>query len=118
MERLQITKTISTKKHDWLQFLKAEREEEFDVIAEKNPIIKKAVVELKRLSQSEEAQRIYEARQKAISDEKARTRTARNKAYREVVVNAIRMGLSNEQISELTGLTCFEIEKIKSSTVA
>jgi len=105
----------NTKKHDWLQFLKAEREEEFDVIAEKNPVIKKAVVELKRLSQSEEAQRIYDARQKAISDEKARTRTAHNKAAREIATNLIRIGLSNEQIHEGTKLSLAEIEKLRAT---
>ena len=107
----------NTKKYDWLQFLKAEREEEFDVVAEKNPVIKKAVVELKRLSQSEEAQRIYEARQKAISDEKARVRTAINKRDGEIIANAIRMRLSNEQISEMTGSSLLEIEKHRNKVV-
>ena len=107
----------NTKKHDWLQFLKAEKEEEFDMLATKSPAINSAVVELKRLSQSEEAQRIYEARQKAISDEKARTRTAqskgRNSALREVAYNFIKMGLTDEQVHEGTKLPLLEIEKIR-----
>ena len=62
----------NTKKYDWLQFLKAEQEEEFDMLAERSPVVKKAVVELKRLSQDEEAQRLYDARQKAQWEEHSR----------------------------------------------
>ena len=87
------------------------------MLAEKNPVIKQAVVELKRLSQSEEAQRLYDARQKAIWDENSRTRTAQNKALREVVTNAIRMGMEDEQISELTGYSLSEIEKHRNKIV-
>ena len=111
----------NTKKHDWLQFLKAEREEEFDMVAERNPIVKKAVVELKRLSQSEEAQRLYEAREKALWDENSRLRTAQNKglsqghnqAMLEVVAGSIKIGLSNEQISNITGFSTTEIENMR-----
>ena len=119
------TKTDNTKKHDWLQFLKAEREEEFDMLAEKSPVIKKAVVELKRLSQSEEAQLLYDAREKALRDENARIRTALKKGHAqghaqghakaliEVVSNAIKIGLDNVQISKLTGVSMSDIEGIR-----
>ena len=103
----------NTSKHDWLQFLKAEREEDFDMVAARNPVVKKAVVELKRLSQSEEAQRLYEAREKALRDENSRLRTAMNKRDREIAINLIEIGLPNEQINKVTGLTITEIEKIK-----
>ena len=83
------------------------------MLAMKSPELKQAVVELKRLSQSEEAQRLYEARQKAISDEKARTRTAHNKAMREVISNSIVLGLNNEQISKITGMPVIEIEGMR-----
>ena len=83
------------------------------MLAMKSPELKQAVVELKRLSQTEEAQRLYEARQKAISDEKARMRTAKNKTLREVVANAFRLGLNNEQIVSLTGMTADDIEAMR-----
>ena len=109
--------TDNTKKHDWLQFLKAEREEEFDMLAAKSPELNQAVVELKRLSQSEKAQRLYEQRQKSIRDEKARLRTAKNEghdeAIRDVVSNSIKLGLDNEQISQITGMSIPEIEEIR-----
>jgi len=105
--------------YDWLRFLKAEKEVEFDMLAERNPIIKQAVVELKRLSQDEEAQMLYEARIKAIRDENSRTKTAENKGRvaekTEIAINLIRMGLLNDQISEATGLTTEKIEILRNS---
>ena len=44
---LELTKilreTDNTKKYEWLQFLKAEREEEFEMRATKNEVIEKAI---------------------------------------------------------------------------
>ena len=107
----------NTKKYDWVQFLKAEREEEFDMLAERSPAVKKAVVELKRLSQDEETQRLYESREMAIRDEYSRMRTSYNKGAInekfETAINAIKMGLTNEQILELTKLPISEIEILR-----
>jgi len=108
------TQDVNNKKYDWLRFLKAEQEEEFDMLAQRSPVIKQAVVELKRLSKTEEAQRLYDARQKAISDEKARTRTAHNKAMREVAANMLKRGTPLQHIVEDTGLSLAEVEKLKS----
>jgi len=104
----------NTKKHDWLQFLKAEREEEFDMLAMKSPELKQAVVELKRLSQTEEAQRLYEARQKAISDEKARMRTAISKRDREIALKLLNRGDAPKSVADLLGLAIADVEKLKS----
>jgi len=107
----------NTQKYDWVQFLKAEREEEFDMLAEKSPAVKKAVVELKRLSQDEEAQRLYDAREKALWIEHSVTRTAVNKGIRnekiETAINSIKIGLTNEQIFQITGLSILEIEALR-----
>ena len=105
----------NTAKYDWLRFLKAEKEEEFDMLAERSPAVKKAVVELKRLSQDEEAQRLFEAREMAIRDERSRLRTAYNKGIKDVAVNFINMGLTNEQISKGTGLPISEIEVLRTN---
>jgi len=105
----------NTTKYDWLRFLKAEKEEEFNMLSERSPTIKKAVVELKRLSQDEETQRIYEAREKAIRDENSRiktaVRTAVSNAKREIIVNLSKIGLSDNQISEVTEVDIIEIKK-------
>lgn len=114
----------NTKMYDWLQFLKAEKEEEFQMIAEKNPVIQKAYVELKRLSQDEEAQLLFEAREKAIRDENARTRFAVNKGLKEgktlgekqarleIAQNLLLLNLPLEQISQATGLTIQELQSL------
>ena len=75
--------TDNTAEYDWLQFLNAESEEALDMIAERSPAINKAVVEVKRLSQSERAQMIYEDRQKAIHDENSRIKSALKKGRSE-----------------------------------
>jgi predicted transposase/invertase (TIGR01784 family) len=129
---LELTKipeqSDSTTKYDWVQFLRAEKEEEFDMLAEKSPVIKKAVVELKRLSKDEKAQRLYEAREKALRDENSRTKTAVNKTVIEAekkfekkayddkiqsVRNFIKMGLSDSQIAEGMGMSIEAIENMR-----
>ncbi len=116
--------TDDTKKYEWLQFLKAEQEEEFEMLAEKNPAINKAYAELKRLSQSEEAQLLYEERLKAIRDENARTKFALKKGRMEgrlegkkeekesIARNLLTLKLPIPQISQATGLKPEEIEKL------
>ena len=110
---LELTKipgvTDNTIKYDWLQFLKSEKEEEFDMLATKSPALKKAVVELKRLSQDEEAQMLYEAREKALKDRN----TMIHGTLRDVAINLIRMGLNDNQVSEGTGLPIDEIRKLR-----
>lgn len=103
----------NTARYDWARFLKAEKEEEFDMIANNSPAVKKAVAKLKQLSQDEEAQILYEARQKAIMDENTRLFSARRDEKYEIAKNFIKMGLPIEQISKGTGLTIKEIEKVK-----
>jgi predicted transposase/invertase (TIGR01784 family) len=107
----------NTLKYEWLQFLKSENEEEFEMIAQSNPVIQKAYVELKRLSQDEEAQLLYEARQKAIRDENSRMKSAIKKSRKErdleIAKNLLKTNLPIEQISEVTGLSIEEIQKLK-----
>ena len=102
-----------TPKYDWLQFLKAEREEEFDMLAKRSPVIKEAVVELRRLSQSEEAQRLHDAREKALWGEQSRLRTAQNKALKNVALKMLKRGTPIQHIAEDTGLSITEIETLK-----
>ena len=53
---------------DWLKFLSSTKEEEFIMIAEKNPTVAKAVNKLTVLSEDERTQMIYEARENARRD--------------------------------------------------
>jgi predicted transposase/invertase (TIGR01784 family) len=119
----------NTAKYDWLQFLKSETEEEFEMIAQNNPVIQKAYVELKRLSQDEETQLLYEAREKARRDENSRMRFAIMKGEQEgkrkgliegriegaleVAQNMLKDGLDVSKIAIYTGFSVEEIQKLK-----
>ena len=52
----------------WAKFINAERKEEFDMLAERNPYIESAYNHLQFISQDEEKRLEYEAREKAIRD--------------------------------------------------
>ena len=52
----------------WAKFINAERKEEFDRIAERNPYIKSAYDQLQIISQDRQKRMEYEAREKAIRD--------------------------------------------------
>jgi len=63
-----------TELYDWAKFINAESEEELNMVAEKNPQVKKAVVTLRKLSDDERARDMYERREKALRDLDARER--------------------------------------------
>lgn len=52
----------------WARFIRAERKEGFDMLAEKDPYIESAYEHLQIISQDREKQREYEAREKALRD--------------------------------------------------
>jgi predicted transposase/invertase (TIGR01784 family) len=52
----------------WLEFINAEGEEELEAVANKDPLVKKAVVRLMELSDDEKARMLYEAREKERMD--------------------------------------------------
>jgi predicted transposase/invertase (TIGR01784 family) len=104
---------------NWLRFIGAEKKEDMDMIAQTNPQIKKAVAVLAELSADERARMLYESREKARRDEASRMRGAlrdgMEKGKAEVTRNAFAMGLSDDQIEKLTGLTRTEIEELRIS---
>ncbi|MDR1108374.1 MAG: PD-(D/E)XK nuclease family transposase, partial [Spirochaetaceae bacterium] len=68
---------------DWLRFLKAETEEEFKMVAEKNPMIHEAYCKLQAMSDNEANRMIYEARLKAQRDDYSRIQGALRKGLEE-----------------------------------
>jgi predicted transposase/invertase (TIGR01784 family) len=117
---------------EWLQFLRAKQKEEFEMIAERNPEIRKAVDTLYELSTDEEVRAEYEMRQKALRDkltqiddsyqeglvkgklegrEEGREEGER-KGKLEVAQKMKFMGLSTDQIATATGLSLDEIESV------
>jgi predicted transposase/invertase (TIGR01784 family) len=96
-----------TKLWDWLKFLSAERKEELDMIAERNPQIKQAVVRVMELSNDERTRLLMESRQKMEWDIQSRERDVAYSIARKMLNN-------NENINkiiEYTDLTHDEIEE-------
>ncbi|MDR2088604.1 MAG: Rpn family recombination-promoting nuclease/putative transposase [Clostridiales Family XIII bacterium] len=119
----------------WLRFIGAEEKEEMDMLAQTNPQIEKAVAVLARLSADERARMLYESREKARRDEASRMKSALRDGMEkglaegkaegkteglaegkaEVAKNALAMGLADDQIEKLTGLSRAEIEKLRNA---
>jgi predicted transposase/invertase (TIGR01784 family) len=94
---------------DWLRFLKAETEEEFKMLAEKNPMIGEAYCKLQEMSEDEANRMIYEARLKAQRDEYSRTQGAIRKSREEIARNLKHLGDTIERIAQATGLSVDEV---------
>jgi predicted transposase/invertase (TIGR01784 family) len=100
---------IAGKLADWLTFLKAEKEEEFKMVTEKNVVIKEAYCKLQVMSEDEANRMIYEARLKAQRDEYSRIRGALQKGLEQghkegrtegqnMILELVRQGYTAEQI--------------------
>jgi predicted transposase/invertase (TIGR01784 family) len=106
---------------DWLRFLKAETEEEFKMLAKKNPMIREAYCKLQAMSQDEANRMIYEARLKAQRDEYSRVQGALEKGWtegrqegwtegrKEVARTLKALDVPIEKIIRATGLSLDEI---------
>ncbi len=87
--------------------------------------LKKAIDEWERVSQDPEVLLAYEARRKALLDEKSALKRAekqgeiigeergKKKAIMKVALSMIQKGMDNETIAELTELTWEEIEQLR-----
>jgi len=84
----------SSKLWEWLKFLSSTTKEEFTMIAEKDPTIKKAVNKLTILSEDERNQMIYDDREKARMDANARERFVRNQGIAEGMSQGLTQGIS------------------------
>jgi predicted transposase/invertase (TIGR01784 family) len=111
----------------WLRLFKAQRLEEYEMLAAKNPTIGKTVDILKRLSADDKARLAYEAREKARRDELARINDAlhrgrkegeikgERKAQLEFAGRLIEEGFAPEQIARLSGLSLEEAQALLNS---
>jgi predicted transposase/invertase (TIGR01784 family) len=68
LDLTKITQNDQSELVNWLKFLKAEKEEEFEMLRATNPAINEAYLHLKELSKDEKARLIAEARLKAKRD--------------------------------------------------
>jgi len=111
LELTKLPKTEDgTQLWNWLKFLSADKREDLDMLAEKSPQIKKAVVRLMELSNDERTRLLYESRQKMEWDNRARERGARL----EIAKNLLEMNMPIDKIIAATCLTREEIEGLQS----
>lgn len=75
----------------WAKFINAERKEEFDMLAEKNPYIDNAWQQLQIISQDKEKRLEYEARQKAVLDHNQMMLEARQDGLEQGIQQGIRI---------------------------
>lgn len=85
------------------------------MIAEKNPEVKKAYAELKLLSQDEKNQLIYEAREKALRDERARLKTVTWQGKISVAEQMLNDNMDISMIMKYTGLSKEDILAINTT---
>jgi predicted transposase/invertase (TIGR01784 family) len=105
---------------DWLRFLKAETEEEFKMLAAKNPMINEAYCKLQVMSEDEANRMIYEARLKAQRDDYSRIQGARRegrkegreKGREEVMLQMAQHGMTIKDIAAITHLSEREADAI------
>jgi hypothetical protein len=100
----------------WLRLFKAQRLEEYEMLATKDPSIKKTVDILKQLSADDKARLAYEAREKAIRDELAKMHGAYSKGQQEtrleIAQKLLAYGIALEIIAESSGLSIDEVQAL------
>jgi predicted transposase/invertase (TIGR01784 family) len=99
----------------WMEFIKAEGEIELEAVAQRDPLIKKAVARLMELSADEKPRLLYEAREKERMDMESREDWARTEKAIEIAKSLLNVGDSVDKIVMVTGLTRAEVENLRSS---
>ena len=99
--------------YNWLRFIKAEEESELEVVAQRDPIIKKAVLKLMELSEDERTRLLLEKREMERMDNSVRENWAKKQQAIEIARKMLSMKIPIEQIIEATGLTRKEVENLK-----
>jgi len=95
-------------------FLKGASDDMLEVLAMKEPAIKKAMTVLEFLQMDEEAVRLYELREKALHDEISMLNGAREEKAIEVAKNMLNDGFDIGLIKKYTGLPEEDILELKS----
>jgi len=102
----------------WLLLLEASEDEEItqvleEIAMQEDQVLKKAMDEWERVSQDPEVILAYEARRKALLDEKSALKRAEKKGIIKVALGMVQKGIDEETIIELTGLTKEEIQELR-----
>ena len=96
----------------WAKFINAERKEEFDMLAGRDPYIDSAYQQLQVISQDKQKRLEYEAREKAVRDYNQGMFEAKEKGREEghaeasihIAKNMLKLNIPLDTISECTGL--------------
>ena len=105
----------------WMRFIKAEEASELEAIAQKDPLIKKAVARLVELSADEKARLLYEKREKERMDSEVRENYARSEGEKagqkakaiQIAKSLLALGVPIDTIIAATGLTSAEVEELR-----
>ncbi|MFC4770066.1 Rpn family recombination-promoting nuclease/putative transposase [Effusibacillus consociatus] len=101
---------------NWLLFLRGVDKSNWEVLTMNEPMLKKAMDTLEFLSQDAAARMAYDARMKALSDEKSRIEGARAEAKAEAnaetAARLLAMGIDIQTIAKATGLSVEEIKAL------
>jgi predicted transposase/invertase (TIGR01784 family) len=108
---------------DWLRLMKAERLEEYEMLATKSPTLKKTVDILKKLSSDQKTRLIYDAREKARMDEIARMRGSYfqgeqvgiKKGKIEMAQRLLAEDIDPEIIAKTSGLSLEQVQNLAES---
>ena len=88
---------------EWMQFLRAKRKEEIEMVAVQNPEIRKAADTLYELSEDEKVRAEYEMRQKAWRDRMWQLENA-TKAGVQKALELLKSGKTPEEIMQIMGV--------------
>jgi len=98
----------------WAKFINAEKEEEFNMIAEKDPYIKSAYSQLQVISRDKQKRLEYEAREKAIRDHNQFIFEAKQSGIEEGIVIMIEKALrKSRSIHQTANLLDISEEKVR-----
>ena len=104
----------NNRKELWLQLINAESKEELDMLAQTGvEPIQKAVYTLYQMSEDEKIQEMAHQREISLHDEATRIGGALRRAKEEIARNLLKRGRPIEEITEDTGLTRSEIERLQ-----
>ena len=110
-ELKKISKNPKTSREQWLQFINADSEEDFEMVeATSMPIIQKAVKVIYDMSEDTKIRELARLREKALHDEASALRQAKDEGreegkaeLRNEMIEKMRaMGMTEEQIKSIT----------------
>ncbi len=100
----------------WAKFISAEKEEEFTMLATKNPYIKSAYEQLQVISQDKQKRLEYEAREKAVRDHNQMMYEAEQRGIQigeqRTAKKLLSMGFEISAIAKATGLSEDQIKNL------